>query len=143
MHLNPSPARLFSPRRFWACLTASLCVAFIVSLPAPILAARPGNINHVVIFWLKRPGNGHDLARLRRASESFRVMPDVLRVDVGRGLPVRRPGIEQAFDLCVVFTFRNQAALDRFAADPRHKAAIQSVLKPLVKRYTVFNAVAD
>ena len=96
-----------------------------------------------MIFWLKRPGNASDRAQLAHASESFRSIPGVLRVDVGRALPVRRPGIEQAFDLGVVFTFRNQAALDRFEADPRHQHAVQTVLKPLVRRYSVFNLAVD
>ena len=113
------------------------------SLPCVVLAARPGHVNHVVIFWLKRPGNAQDRTKLAQASEKFRSLPGVLRVEVGRALPVRRPGIEQPFDLCVIFTFRNQAALRRFEADPQHIEAVKSVLKPLVKRHAVFNSATN
>ncbi len=81
--------------------------------------------------------------RLTRASESFRGRPGLLSVEVGRSLSVRRAGIEQAFDVCAVFKFRDRAALTRFEKDARHRQAVESVVKPLVRRYTVFNAVLD
>ncbi len=45
--------------------------------------------------------------------------------------------------MMVLFTFRDRAALHRFEKDPQHAAAIKSILKPLVKRYVVFNSVSD
>jgi hypothetical protein len=119
----------------------ALCFAFLLS-PTPAAAAR-GEIHHVVIFWLKHPGNAQDLVHLTRASEKFRTLPGVLRVETGRALPVRRTGIEQPFDLCVIFTFQDRAALKRFEVDPRHLAAVKSVLQPLVKRYAVYNSEAE
>lgn len=83
-----------------------------------------------------------DRAAIARASEKFREMPGVVSVEVGDALPVRRSGIEERFDLSVVFTFQDRAALERFEKDPRHAAAVKSLLKPLVKRYVVFNSVA-
>lgn len=123
------------------------CVVFALvvcccSQPLPAIAARPGEVQHVVIFWLKRPQNATDRAALAGASDKFRALPGVVRVEVGNGMPIRRPGIEQSFDMCVVFTFRNRAALERFEAGPEHRAAVESILKPLVKRYIVFNSVA-
>lgn len=137
-----SQSRNFNLR--WFQRAAAVC--FFATMLLPLCgAAAPsrGRITHVVIFWLKRPENVADRAALVRASASFREMPGILSVEIGHALPVRRPGIEQHFDLSVVFTFQDQAALRRFERDPRHAAAIASVLKPLVKRYVVFNSVAD
>lgn len=106
-------------------------------------AATTGEVRHVVIFWLKRPGNAADRAQVARASESFRQLPGVEGVKVGRGAVVRRPGIEESFDLCAIFTFRNQAALKRFQASPEHRRIVEKVLKPLVQRYSVFDSVQD
>lgn len=97
----------------------------------------------MVIFWLKRPGNAADRAALVRASEGFRTLPGVVRVQVGSGMPVRRPKIERGFDVCAVFTFASETALARFERHPQHKSAVDSVLKPLVRRYLVFNSIAD
>ena len=111
--------------------------------PCDAAAAGSGHVTHVVILWLKRPDNPADRNAIARASKSFREMPGVVNIEVGNSLPVRRSGIEERFDLSIVFTFRNQAALERFEKDPRHTAARNAVLKPLVKRYVVFNSVAD
>lgn len=133
-------ARVEMNRNFpWATLVAViLCL-----LPCAAPAARPETVTHVVVFWLKRPGNVEDRVALRRASEKFRRLPGVMRVETGRGMPVARTGLEQAFDLCVVFTFANEAALRRFQAHPEHAAAVRNVLKPLVRRHIVFNSIAD
>ncbi len=146
MQSNPTLLPLVRPLLPRAIFIFSICLTLVVALPAPAPAApapRSKPITHIVIFWLKRPGNKQDQARLARATESFRGMPGLLRVEVGRSLPVRRVGIEQAFDLCAVFTFQNQAALARFEKDPRHLQAVESTLKPLVRRYSVFNALLD
>jgi hypothetical protein len=120
-----------------------MCLLVMV-FPAYVAGATTrGKITHVVIFWLKRPDNPQHRQALAHASEKFRGLPGVTRVDVGHALPVRRPGIEQRFDLCVVFTFKNQAALERFEKDPQHAAAVRAVLKPLVRRYVVFNSISD
>lgn len=121
----------------------ALCLAIILLVPGNLIAAGSGRVTHVVIFWLKRPDDKRDRTALARASESFRTMPGVVSVEVGNGLPVKRAGIEQRFDLSVVFTFENRAALQRFEKDPRHAAAIKSVLRPVVKRFVVFNSIAD
>jgi len=126
-----------------ATLLALFCALCFVALASTSLARQPSHINHVVIFWLKRPGNSQDLTTLAQASKKFRSFPGVLSVEVGPALPVRRPGIEQPFDLCVVFAFQNEAALHQFESDPRHKQAVKSVLQPLVRRYQVFNAAVD
>ncbi len=123
---------------------ATLCGIAVMLLPSGGVAApRTKPVTHVVIFWLKRPDNVADRASLARASKSFRQMPGVVSVEVGNGLSVRRAGIEQRFDMMVLFTFRDRAALHRFEKDPQHAAAIKSILKPLVKRYVVFNSVSD
>lgn len=136
------PQRIFSPGLLHRVLLA-ICIGVIAAVPCNLPAAARGEVTHVVIFWLKRPGNAHDRLALAHASKSFRSMPGVLRVDVGRAMPIERPGIEQSFDLSVVFTFRDHAALQRFEKDPRHLAAVESTLKPLVRRFVVFNSVAE
>ncbi len=131
-----------SPRTL-ARSSIALSAAILLASISPAPAAARGRVTHVMIFWLKQQENRADRAALRHASESFRTMPGILNVEVGHSLPVRRAGIEQAFDLSVVFTFANRAALERFSKDPQHAAAVRTVLKPLVKRFVVFDSVAN
>jgi hypothetical protein len=58
-------------------------------------------------------------------------------------MPVQRPNVEQVFDLCAVFTFRDRAALQEYQADPRHKQVMNDVLKPRAKHYIVFDSVLE
>ncbi len=102
----------------------------------------PGLV-HVVLVWLKHPEKAGDRAALVNASRAFQRIRGVEAVQVGGSLPVRRPGVEQNFDLAVIITFRNRDALERYETDPRHQMAAQQVLKPLARRYTVFNVVLE
>ncbi len=120
------------------CLALSFC-----SLGERSLQAAPPRITHVVIIWLKHPGNAADQERLIRASNSFRRIHGVVRVEAGRGLPVQRSGIDQNFDVSVIITFKNRAALERFQKSARHQLAVREVLRPLARRFVVYNAVVE
>jgi Stress responsive A/B Barrel Domain len=106
--------------------------------PVALHAAGP-RIAHVVVIWLKRPGNVRDERALIRASKEFERIRGVIRVEAGPGLAVGRPGIDQSFDVGVVMIFKNRKAMKRFADDPRHLLAVRTVLKPTAARYIVYN----
>jgi hypothetical protein len=115
--------------------------ALVAVLSLPSIEAGPrgsGQITHVVLFWLKRPGNVDDQNVLIRAARSFRRIKGVSDVWVGRSLPVERP-VEQSFDVGVVITFKNAGALKKFERNQRHQQIIETALRPLVRRYIVYN----
>lgn len=120
-------------------LTA-LAISTAILLGACATPPRPGpTVTRVVLVWMKDPGNGSDRARLIRAAQSLRMIPGVMKVEVGRSVPSLAPGVDQSFDLGVVITFRDRAALRRYEKDPRQLNAIRRYLRPLVRRYEVFN----
>ena len=96
-----------------------------------------------MLFWLKRPGNVDDQNFLLRALRTVRRVRGVNDVHVGRSLPVVRPGVEQSFDLGVVVIFRDREALERFERDQRRAQAIDAMLRPLVRQYTVYDFVNE
>jgi Stress responsive A/B Barrel Domain len=104
------------------------------TMPSPAPA-----VTQVVLIWMKHPDRSADRAKLRRAADSLRMMPGVLRVEAGRTVPALPPGLDRNFDLGVVITFRDQAALQRYEKDPRHLEAMRRYLRPLVRRYEVYN----
>jgi hypothetical protein len=124
-------------------VAAGMAVAVFLFGVSPLCIAAPGEVNHTVIFWLKDPQNAADRAAIVEASKSLGTLPGVVRVEVGHAMPVQRPNVEQVFDLCAVFTFRDRAALQEYQADPRHKQVINDVLKPRVKHYIVFDSVLE
>ena len=117
-------------------LTISAAMLLGACLPAP---PPSPTVTHVVLMWLKHPERPADRAQLIRASQSLRHIPGVLRVETGRAIPPVGPHPPQDFDLGVVITFRDRAALKRYEKDPRHLEAMRRYLKPLVRHYEVYN----
>ncbi|PYL47138.1 MAG: hypothetical protein DMF40_09825 [Verrucomicrobia bacterium] len=114
-------------------------VLFLTSSNAPAANARSGRVTHVMLFWLKRSGNVDDRNVLLRGLPTLRRVRGVNDVRVGRPLPVDPPGLEQSFDLGVVVIFRDREALEKFEHDPRRRRVLDTILEPLVRRYTVYN----
>ncbi|MEO5719377.1 MAG: Dabb family protein [Chthoniobacterales bacterium] len=96
-------------------------------------------VTHVVLMWLKHPERAGDRAKLIRAAHSLRIIPGVLRVQTGGVMPPISPPPRRDFDLGVVITFRDRAALRRYEKDPRHLEAMRRYLQPLVRHYDVYN----
>jgi Stress responsive A/B Barrel Domain len=123
-----------------------ICLALILSVTSPgaeAAVARPGQVTHVMLFWLKRSGNIDDQNFLLRALRNLRRVRGVNEVRVGRPLPLDRPGLEQSFDLGAVVTFRDREALEKFERDQGRQKAIDAMLQPLLRRYTVYNFVNE
>lgn len=120
------------------------CIAlFLTSTGVQAAAARSGQVTQVMLFWLKRPGNVDDQNYLLRALGTLRRARGVNDIRVGRSLPVNRPGLEESFDLGVVVIFRDREALEKFQRDQQRQPAIDAMLRPLVRRYTVYNFVNE
>jgi Stress responsive A/B Barrel Domain len=120
------------------------CIALsFVPAGAQAVATRSGQVTRVMLFWLKRPGNVDDQNYLRRALRTLRRARGVNDMRVGRSLPVDRPSVEQSFDLGVVMTFRDREALEKFERDQQRKQAIDAMLGPLVRQYTVYNFINE
>lgn len=115
------------------------CLAFSLSSSSAQAAnARSGQVTHVMLFWLKGSGNVDDQNILLRGMRTRRCVRGVNDVRVGRSLPGERPGLEQSFDVGAVVIFRDREALEKFEHDPRRRA-LDAMLQPLVRRYTVYN----
>jgi hypothetical protein len=100
----------------------------------------PGpNVRHVVLIWLSHPERSADRAALIRAAHSLQRMPGVVQVETGRSVPRLGPDIRRDYDLAVVITFRDRAALLRYENDPRHFEAMRRYLRPLVRHYETYN----
>ena len=96
-----------------------------------------------MLFWLNRPGNVDDQNFLLRSLRTLRRVRGVNDVRVGRSFKMDRAGTEQSFDLGAIVIFRDREALNKFERDPRRGTAIDAVLRPLVRRYTVYNLVNE
>jgi hypothetical protein len=98
-----------------------------------------GRVSHVVVCWLKQPGNADARWKLIHASESFRALPGVEEIVVGRPIASTRPVVDSTFDLSIVFVFKDAAALRAYESSEQHQEAVRRVLKPLVSRLVIYD----
>ena len=100
-----------------------------------------GAVTHVVVVWLKTPGNEGARAQLIEASKRFEEIPGVLRVTAGRPLPSTRPVVDSSFDVAVMILFRDRQAMNDYEVHPLHAQAVEEILKPLAGRVLIYDAV--
>ncbi len=123
---------------FLTCIAVSLAPT-----GAQAVATRSGQVTHVMLFWLKRPGNVDDQNFLRRALRTLRRARGVNDIRVGRPLLLDRSSVEQSFDLGLIMTFRDREAFSKFERDQQREQAIDAMLRSLVRQYTVYNFVNE
>ncbi len=120
------------------------CIALALApTGAQAVATRSGQVTHVMLFWLKRPGNVDDQNYLLRALRTLRRARGVNDIRVGRPLLLDRSSVEQSFDLGLIMTFRDREAFSKFERDQQREQAIDAMLRSLVRQYTVYNFVNE
>jgi len=106
--------------------------------PAAAPAGEAGT-THVIVCWLKDPGNADARRQLIERSKSFTQIPGVRSVAVGRPLPSTRPVVDSSFDIALVIGFESEQALRDYDHNPIHQQAVKEVLQPLVTRYVIYD----
>jgi hypothetical protein len=127
------------------------CVAMLVvfgaacqSQRAPGASAKPQPaVTHVVLVWLKTPGDAAGRERIVETSKTFRTIPGVVGVMAGRPLPSTRPVVDSSFDVAIVMTFEDESALRAYDVHPTHKRAVEDVLRPLVGKLLIYDVKAE
>lgn len=122
-------------------LAASLMLALVsctttLAPPAPV-----GTVDHVVLVWLKRPGNEQDRKALREAGDRLRSIPGILFLDHGTPLASDRPVVDDSFDVGFVMRFKSKAALDAYEPHPDHMKEVENVIKPLSRKVVVYDII--
>jgi hypothetical protein len=102
---------------------------------------KPGMVVHVVVCWLKTPGDEAQRQQLIDVSKTFKAIPGVVGVAAGRTLPSTRPVVDTTFDVGLVILFRDRQAMNDYLENPIHKKALADTLKPLVGKQIVYDIV--
>jgi hypothetical protein len=124
---------------------AKIVLALFTSFALTQCAApRAGSIEHVVLAWQKKPGDATDRAKIIAASKDLKAkIREVQSLRVGPALPSDRPIVDDSFDVALVMSFRDAAALRRYETHPVHTQAVKDVLKPLTSRILVYDVVSE
>ncbi len=98
---------------------------------------------HVVLVWLKEPGNMAHRAQLVEASQRLEEIDGVIRVKVGQSIPSERPVVDDSFDVGLYVEFKSTEALRAYAIDPAHLAILKNAIAPVTERYIVYDFEID
>lgn len=102
-------------------------------------AKEDQRVSHVVVAWLKEPGNVQMREQFIKASRALETLPGVVSRHVSAVIPSERPKVDDTFDVAVTVTFENAQALKKYMQSQKHKSMLKDQLKPLVNRVVVYN----
>ena len=100
-------------------------------------APKKGEVEHVVLLWLKEPGNAAQRERLVEVTRSFEGIPGIRSISAGAPLASDRPVVDDSFDVALVIRFESKAALDAYEVHPVHTKAVKEVLLPVTRKLVV------
>ncbi|MGJ8668824.1 MAG: Dabb family protein [Oceanococcus sp.] len=97
---------------------------------------------HVVLVWLKQPGNQEHRIQIIDASQRLREIPGVLDLHVGEVLASDRAVVEDSYDVALSLRFSSQADLQAYLEHPVHVNAVKQHFVPVMQRYQVIDFVS-
>lgn len=100
-------------------------------------AARP--IRHVVLCWLKEPGNVEHQEKIIEVTKAFRGIPGVVDAQAGKSVSSERSIVDDSFDVGILVVVESKNALDAYLTHPVHDNAKKNTLLPLVERLVVYD----
>jgi hypothetical protein len=128
-----SRSGMLSPRIAWAyALIACLALGFTLPVAA-------GGVEHVVFVWLQEPGNAAQRTRIISESQVLREIPGVTGLRAGSMLPSQRPIVDSSFDVALIVSLQDAAAMADYLSHPLHVKLVEETLKPLVKKIQVYD----
>lgn len=95
--------------------------------------------SHVVIFWTDPADPKAADELLAGVNKYLLPIPGVLHFHAGRMVPSHRPVVEQSYQVALNLVFANKPAQDDYQVHPLHVEFVEKVLKPLVKKVTVYD----
>jgi hypothetical protein len=119
----------------------SALLALLVLWPALPVSANgvSHTLEHIVIVWLKEPGNRAARARIIEASEVLTAIPGVVSLRSGSVVASDRPIVDSSFDVALIITLESETALQAYLTHPLHLTLVEETLKPLVNRIQVYD----
>ena len=96
-------------------------------------------IHHVVLCWLKEPGNAEHRQQIVEATESFREIPGVLAARAGQVIPSDRSVVDASFDVGILVLVPDGKSLTEYLEHPIHQKAKEEILLPLVETIVVYD----
>jgi len=115
-----------------------------LSITATTVSAKESKkITHVVMVWLKQPGDEEQRTAFIKASEKLNDLPGIISRHVGVVQSSDRGIVDDTFDVAVTVTMESQAALQAYLKSPKHKKILKEEIKPLINRAVAYDFVSQ
>ncbi|MCK5121468.1 MAG: Dabb family protein [Methylococcales bacterium] len=108
-----------------------------------VSADESKKITHVVMVWLKQPGNERQRSAFIKASEQLGSLPGIVNRHVGVVRSSDRAIVDDTFDVAVTVTMESEAALKAYLNNPKHKEILQKKIKPLTNRVVAYDFISQ
>jgi len=96
-------------------------------------------LHHVVLCWLKEPGNVEHQDKIIEVTKTFMEIPGVLDAQAGKAVASDRSIVDDSFDVGILVVVENKEALDAYLRHPVHDDAKKMILLPLIDRLVVYD----
>lgn len=113
-----------------------LCFA---ATPGIASAAEEPGVAHVVLVWLKEPGNVAHRQQIIEGTHRLREIPGVLDLQVGEVIQSERDVVDDSYDVALYFRFASRQALQEYLVHPRHKTTVKEQFVSIMARFRVFD----
>jgi heme-degrading monooxygenase HmoA len=120
-----------------------MLLAYLCSFVSHVSAKESTKITHVVMVWLKQPGNAKQRAAFIKASEQLNDLPGIVNRHVGVVLSSDRAIVDDTFDVAVTVTMESQEALKAYLNNPKHKKILNEKIKPLINRAVAYDFISQ
>lgn len=114
------------------------CASTPTGEPAP-------RLHHLVVIWLKQPGDVQLRQQYIQASKPLANLPGVLAYDVGTPATIQRShaskALDASYDVAISAVYESQEAFAAFLKDPEYQRIAKEVLRPMVDKYKVYDFV--
>jgi len=124
-------------------LVQIILLGFFSGFSMSVSAEENKKITHVVMVWLKQPGNEADRTAFINASEELNKLPGIISRHVGVVKASDRSIVDDTFDVAVTVTMKNKTALDAYLNHPKHKKILKEKIKPLTNRVVAYDFVSQ
>ena len=134
----PCPGAVATTARRYQYAIICLLIACL-AMPAAGANGTADGVEHVVVVWLKSPGNSEHRQRIIAESEVLLDIPGVTGLRAGVMIPSERPIVDSSFDVAMIISFTDTAAMQAYLDHPVHVKLVKETLNPLVDRIRVYD----
>lgn len=121
-------------------VVASLLLSSCHSCPFGGKTTQAGKIEHIVLVWLKRPGNAADRSTVIAATKKFQAeIQGIQHLSVGQVVPSDRDIVDDSFDVGFVMRFANKDDMTAYEKHAVHVNTVKEKLLPLAKKILVYD----